>query len=132
MILAIQTAAATTMLWLLDPAAPVSKQPALEWDSGRDLADQLLAKITATLSEAGLQLHDLTGIVVFSGPGSFTSLRIGHTVVNALADSLSIPVAGARGDDWLQAGCQSLADTPVGRPALPHYGSEANITKPKA
>lgn len=132
MILAIQTAASTTTLWLLDPAAPAPSSPTLEWESGRDLADQLLAKITDTLHQASLELSGLTGIVVFSGPGSFTSLRIGHTVANALADSLGIPVAGAMGDDWIKTGCQSLASTPVGRPALPHYGSEANITKPKA
>ncbi len=131
MILALQTADSVTRLWLLEPATPAG-EPALVWDSGRELSDSLLAKITQTLQATGRKLQDTTGIVIFSGPGSFTSLRIGHSVVNALADSLNIPVVGTRGEDWLSQGLQQIVTTKSGRPALPYYGAEAHITKPKA
>jgi tRNA threonylcarbamoyladenosine biosynthesis protein TsaB len=136
MILALHTAGATTSLWLLDPAqaaAPaITPAPLVQWESGRHLADELLARLTLAVAEAGCELRQLTGIIIFSGPGSFTSLRIGHSVANALADSLGLPIVGRQGEDWLSAGLQALATKPSHHPVLPHYGSEATITKRKA
>ena len=126
MILAIQTADSTTRLAIYDPKNPARPADHIHWESGRQLADQLLDRITKLTSG-----HPLAGIIIFSGPGSFTSLRIGHTVANALADSLGIPVAGAAGDNWVQSAMHALESTPLGHPALPHYGADANITKPK-
>jgi tRNA threonylcarbamoyladenosine biosynthesis protein TsaB len=132
MILALETAGATTRAKLY--ADPQNPEPiaSLEWESGRELSDQLLGRLTELVQSHGAQLTDLTGIVIFSGPGSFTSLRIGHTTANALADSLGIPVVGVQGEDWLAAGRRQLATAKPGHPALPHYGSEAHITKPKS
>jgi tRNA threonylcarbamoyladenosine biosynthesis protein TsaB len=128
MILALQTADATTRLWLFDPkATPV--EPTEIWESGRQLADGLLSHIVALLAAQKHQLTDLTGVIIFSGPGSFTSLRIGHAVANALADSLAIPIVGRQGDDWLVAGHHALEYTQPHQPVLPHYGSEANVTR---
>jgi tRNA threonylcarbamoyladenosine biosynthesis protein TsaB len=129
MIFALKTADNTTGLWLYSPDGAVTAEQS--WDSGRALADELLGQLTEFLQRHGASLGDLTGIIVFSGPGSFTSLRIGHTVANALADSLQIPVVGAMGDGWAAAAIAALSSTPVGQSALPHYGAEANITKPK-
>jgi len=132
MILALQTAGAVTRLWLVESGkAPNADQPTLEWESGRDLADELLGKITTLLRQHGRGLADLTGIVVFSGPGSFTSLRIGHALANALADGLGIAVVGQAGDDWLPTGVAKLASTAAGHPALPFYGGDPNISAPK-
>jgi tRNA threonylcarbamoyladenosine biosynthesis protein TsaB len=136
-ILALKTDGATTeaQLFLDSPLhEPTPTDPAatLTWESGRQLADQLLTRLTGFLSEHGTQLADLTGIVIFSGPGSFTSLRIGHTTANALADSLNIPVVGSAGPNWLAEGIAAIKQAKPGRPALPHYGAEAHITRPKA
>ncbi len=131
MILAIQTADATTHLALYDPANPTEPKSAISWESGRQLADQLLGRIDELLAGQPELERALTGIVIFSGPGSFTSLRIGHTVANALADSLSIPISGAAGDEWTQNAIGSLESTPVGHFAMPYYGAEANVTMPK-
>jgi tRNA threonylcarbamoyladenosine biosynthesis protein TsaB len=132
MILALKTADFTTCIWLY--ADPDSDKPVaqLEWESGRELSEQLLGRIVNFLETENLTIKDLTGILIFSGPGSFTSLRIGHTTVNALADSLSIPAVGAMGEHWLSAGRFQLEHARPGRPVLPHYGSEAHITKPKS
>ncbi|GAC1603873.1 MAG: hypothetical protein NVS3B29_08870 [Candidatus Saccharimonadales bacterium] len=52
--------------------------------------------------------------------------------MNALADSLGVPVVGAMGDDWAAAGLKDLRSAAhLGRPALPHYGADANVTLPK-
>ena len=46
------------------------------------------------LREAGAQQQDLTGIVVGTGPGSFTGLRLGLAATRGLAFALDLPVAG--------------------------------------
>ncbi|MDB5179164.1 MAG: hypothetical protein JWN01_1107 [Patescibacteria group bacterium] len=131
MILALKTDSPVTEMWLfadLDASAPSAQ---LKWESGRDLSLQLLGHLTSFLESHNHKLTDLTGIAVFSGPGSFTSLRIGHTVANALADSLGVPVVGAQGSRWLDDGKTELRQAKPGRPALPHYGADAHITRPK-
>jgi len=144
MILVLQTAGFVTNIWLLktqsradgsgrraEPPRPEPPRPDLVWESGRELAAELLGKITTLLRQHDAELSDLKGIVVFSGPGSFTSLRIGHTVANALADSLGIPVVGAAGDNWLANGLAELRGAPTGQSALPVYGSDPHITQQK-
>jgi tRNA threonylcarbamoyladenosine biosynthesis protein TsaB len=129
MILALKTSDNTTGLWLYSPDGQAAAEHS--WESGRALADELLAQLLKFLEDNSASMSDLTGIIIYSGPGSFTSLRIGHTVANALADSLHIPVSGAQGDDWTKTALAALSGKSAGQPALPHYGAEANITKPK-
>ena len=131
MILALHAAGASTHLWLYDATSTSEPLAEVEWESGRQLSSQLLTRIKDLVASRGAHIHDLAGVVVFSGPGSFTSLRIGHTVANALADGVQIPVVGAQGENWLRAGLAAVADAKPGHPALPHYGSEAHITRPK-
>ncbi|HEX3082280.1 MAG TPA: tRNA (adenosine(37)-N6)-threonylcarbamoyltransferase complex dimerization subunit type 1 TsaB [Candidatus Saccharimonadia bacterium] len=131
MILALKTDGPVTNMWLYENQKTIRPQAEATWESGRDLADQLLGRIQDFLKQHSAGLNDLKGIIVFSGPGSFTSLRIGHAVASALADSLGIPVCGAMGSDWAETARTALATTPAGRPALPHYGGEAHITRPK-
>lgn len=54
----------------------------------------LLAGVDELLAAAGVSPADLTGIVVGTGPGSFTGTRVGLAVARGLALSLDVPVAG--------------------------------------
>ncbi len=88
-----------------------------EWESGRDLAENLLAYIRDKLAENNATWQDLTEITFMSGPGSFTGLRIGASVVNTLASELNIPLCDHHGEKH--------------KIILPDYGRSANITAPK-
>jgi len=130
MTLALQTAGPTTFIYIVDAAGSITATR--EWESARQLADELLETLVDFLAQNGTSFKGLTGIIIFSGPGSFTSLRIGHTVVNTLAEQLEIPVVGVGGDNWIIDGAKALPDTQVGVIAMPVYGAEANVTRPKA
>ncbi len=56
----------------------------------------LLPLIIRLLHNTSYQLQDLKGIEVETGPGSFTGLRVGVSVANALGFSLGIPVNGKK------------------------------------
>lgn len=62
----------------------------------------LLNLIQECLDEATLELNDLEEILVATGPGSFTGLRVGVAVANALGYSLNIPVNGKKIETELQ------------------------------
>lgn len=101
------------------------------WRSDRRLADELLPQIQELIGKNDTSLEDLKGIIVFTGEGSFTGLRIGTTVANTLAYSLNIPIADSSGTDWLKTGLEKLKTTKPSVYVLPKYSSEANITRPK-
>lgn len=101
------------------------------WEAYRELSNTIHKKLAALLESQSKKLEDLQGVVCFQGPGSFTGLRIGLTVGNALAYGLSIPVKGAMGDDWIKRGITALQNGESDERVLPEYGAEAHITMPK-
>lgn len=102
-----------------------------EWQADRTLAKNLLAYLQEQLAKNGKNWADITGIGVFRGPGSFTGLRIGLTVLNTFADAQHIPIVGADGDDWQTKALKKLQNGEDEKIVLPLYGSEAHITKPR-
>lgn len=112
-------------LYVYDGLACVSS---MEWEAHRSLAETLHVKIEAVLASAGVDIWAIEKIVVFRGPGSFTGLRIGISVANALAYALRIPVIGAEGDNWLSS---VENDTIEFVPQMPLYGSAPHITQQK-
>lgn len=101
------------------------------WQADRQLAKDLLAYLHDQLEARGKTLDDISGIGVFSGPGSFTGLRIGLTVLNTLADANAVPIVGCRGDDWQNEATRRLVAGENDRIVLPFYGSDAHITTPR-
>jgi tRNA threonylcarbamoyladenosine biosynthesis protein TsaB len=57
-------------------------------------AVRVLEDADELLREAGVEQADLTGLVVGTGPGSFTGLRMGLAAARGLALALELPVAG--------------------------------------
>lgn len=84
---------------------------------GHDLAEKLLGFIHEKLQENHKTWQDITEIVFMSGPGSFTGLRIGATIVNTLAHELNIPLYDHHGTKH--------------QIIIPEYGRPANISKPR-
>ncbi len=102
-----------------------------EWQAHRQLAETIHLQILELLKSQGKDWPDIQGVVCYKGPGSFTGLRIGLSVANALAQSLNVPIVGQGGDDWLQKGLARLAGGKNDMQVLPEYGAEAHVTKPR-
>lgn len=69
----------------------ISKTAENNWTS-----QTLLLLIEEILKENNLKFEDLTEIKLHEGPGSYTGLRVGAAVVNALSFLLKIPVNGKK------------------------------------
>jgi tRNA threonylcarbamoyladenosine biosynthesis protein TsaB len=100
-----------------------------EWQAHRQLAETIHLKIKEILNKSSLSLEDIQGIICFKGPGSFTGLRIGLTVGNALVYALKIPIVARPDLNWLENGIKDLLAGKNDKIVLPQYGAEANITK---
>lgn len=87
------------------------------WDAQHEMAEKIFTFIHDHLVEQNADWTDLTEITFFSGPGSFTGLRIGAAIVNTLADQLQIPLHDHHGNQH--------------QIIIPDYGRPANITPPK-
>ena len=127
------------MILLLDTSTPICKlilidgnwQQNNEWQADRTLARNLLKYLNDTLEIYDKTWSDITAIGVFEGPGSFTGLRIGLTVMNTISDAQNIPIVGGRGDNWQEEVVTKLNAGQNEKIVLPFYGSEANITVSK-
>jgi len=128
MILALRTDKPDAEVYIYDNG---KQRIAHTWHAERQLANQLLGVLRDQLAKVDADFTAITGIVVFQGPGSFTGLRIGITVANSLAYGLEVPVVTTQGNDWLVRGLARLQSGNNDRLALPHYGAEASISKPK-
>lgn len=100
------------------------------WHAHRDLSATIHTKLEELLKKQGKDWHDVQGIVCYQGPGSFTGLRIGLTVGNALAYGLKVPIV-AEQNDWIEHGIARLVKGESDPLALPYYGQDAHITAPK-
>lgn len=127
------------MILLIDTSTPlcklllveVSSCKTYEWQADRKLAKGLLGWLKEKLTENDTNWSDVSAIGVFEGPGSFTGLRIGMTVMNTLAESLGIPIVGARGDKWVDVAIEKVREGRAEGIVLPYYGGDAHITAPR-
>lgn len=127
------------MILLLDTSTPTCKLTFIdgdsrydhEWEANRELAKGLLGYLRDQLEGQGKTWKDIEAIGVFKGPGSFTGLRIGLSVLNTIADSEQIPIVGETGENWQQDVLARLKNGENDHIVLPFYGSEAHITKPR-
>ena len=98
------------------------------------VSENLLSLIEKILNKNKLAFKDLKAVIVVSGPGPFTSLRIAVTVANTMAYSLKIPVVGVENEQavsnekLIELGLSLLAKAPAGNLIKPFYNKEPNIT----
>lgn len=91
-ILAIDTATTEALVAIGTPSARPSGED--RWVAGFRHGEELLARIDALLGSAGIRPADLDGLVVGTGPGGFTGLRVGLATAKGLAVALRVPLVG--------------------------------------
>lgn len=128
MILTIRTDKPESELGLFDGDKKLTYET---WQAHRQLAETIHQKLDDLLRVQGRTLYGVEGIVVYRGPGSFTGLRIGMSVANALAYSLDVPITATGGGDWILEGLEAIRENPSKMPVMPEYGGTINITKPR-
>ena len=101
-LLAIDTATATIVVAAGSPLGELLAEEAFE---GRYRHSQeLLPAIVRLTERAGLRVADLGGLVVGTGPGAFTGLRVGLATAKTLAHELGRPIVGVSTAEALLAG----------------------------
>lgn len=102
------------------------------WDAGRTQTTSLLPAIDALLGKAGLTPDEMDAVVVATGPGTFTGLRVGVSIAKGIVLARNIPLIGIPTLDIVVAGEPSLDDLvavlPAGRGRVvwQRFGSNAD------
>jgi tRNA threonylcarbamoyladenosine biosynthesis protein TsaB len=129
MILLLRTDNPQAEIYIIDKSREMAH---IKWHAHRQLADTLHKQIATALQQAGILMDGIDGIGVFCGPGSFTGLRIGVSVANALGWSLKKPIIALDEDQWRQAVQDGEIDISAAQLfVVPEYGSTAHTTQPK-
>ena len=128
MILALRSDKPEAELYLFDDGKKIAE---IKWEAHRELADTILGKIKEILVNNNIADKDITGIIMHTGEGSFTGLRIGTTVANAMSYSLGVPIVEAEGENWINEGLGKITSSKPGNLVVPKYNAEPNISQPK-
>jgi tRNA threonylcarbamoyladenosine biosynthesis protein TsaB len=109
MLLAVDTSTQTLGLALYDGNRILAENI---WQSRARHTIELAPAIERMLKQSNAKPADLTRLAVATGPGSFTSLRVGLALMKGMALALKIPVAGIPTLDMLAA-TQQPAEIPL-------------------
>ena len=91
-LLAIDTATTRAVIALGSPDGAVVE--ARDWVAGYRHGEELLVRIDGLLRDRAVALADLGGLIVGTGPGAFTGLRVGIATAKGLAHALRLPIVG--------------------------------------
>lgn len=100
MLLAVDTSTQWTGLALYDGARVLGE---MSWYTHSHHTVELAPAVDRLLKQTGLKPTQIECFGVATGPGSFTSLRIGLALVKGMALSLKVPVVGVPTLDFLAA-----------------------------
>jgi len=116
-LLAIETATSIAVVAL---GAPDGSLLALDaWEAGHRHAEELLARIAALLGAAGIERpgpRTLGGVVVGTGPGGYTGLRVGLATARGIARAAAAPLVGVPTGVALAAAARASGGAPAGMP----------------
>src|SRR5215217_6838611 len=91
MLLAVDTSTAQLGLAIHDGAQVISEYA---WRSSQRHTVELAPAVVELLSRSGLTMDNIKALGVALGPGSFTSLRVGLSLVKGLALARHLPLVG--------------------------------------
>ncbi|MHB0874868.1 MAG: tRNA (adenosine(37)-N6)-threonylcarbamoyltransferase complex dimerization subunit type 1 TsaB [Anaerolineae bacterium] len=89
LILAVDTATSVASVALWSPARVHAEET---WYSSANHTVELMPTVAKLLERQGFTPRDLTGLAVTRGPGSFTGMRIGMSLVKGMAVALGVPM----------------------------------------
>src|SRR5262245_42792262 len=98
------------------------------WTAHRELSSTIQLHLEGLLKRQATTLDKIEGLVVYKGPGSFTGLRIGLSIANALAYALDIPIVAKENPQWLARGIDELLSGKNEKSAIPEYGAPVHVT----
>jgi len=121
-ILAIDTA--TTQVVIATGSPDGALRAVSTWTAGYRHGETLLPGIERFLDGYGVGRADLAGIVVGTGPGAFTGLRVGIATAKGLAHGLGIPLVGVSTAEALisSAAAAEAAEPAAAQQAAAHDG----------
>ncbi|MBU0670758.1 MAG: tRNA (adenosine(37)-N6)-threonylcarbamoyltransferase complex dimerization subunit type 1 TsaB [Patescibacteria group bacterium] len=96
-------------------------------------SENLLELIHELLSGKKIKPKDLEGIIVITGPGSFTALRIACVIANTFAYVEKVPLFGFKKTEYnkLEDLLKKTAKKKGENHLEPFYNKKPNISKPK-
>ena len=103
-----------------------------EWESDQNETEVLLFRIDKLVKKANIGIAKVRMILAASGPGQYTTLRIGVATANALAFSLNIPVNQLKEGEDLKTVIKSYGSSHsdvFDKPVKPKYLRPPHITK---
>jgi tRNA threonylcarbamoyladenosine biosynthesis protein TsaB len=102
LLLAIDSATTRVVVALGDRAGTLID--ATDWPAGYRHGETLLPAIDDLLARTGTDRSRLAAVVVGTGPGAFTGLRVGIATAKGLAHGLALPIIGVSTAEALLAG----------------------------
>lgn len=100
MLLAVDTSTAQAGIALYDGSQVIAE---LAWRTSQRHTVELAPTVADLLKRCGVTMEDIRVLAVARGPGSFTSLRVGLSLMKGLALARSLPLIGIHTLDILAA-----------------------------
>ena len=113
-LLVVDTATTTAVIALGSPSGTLIAERS--WEAGYRHGEELLTRIAQLLDDEEVAAPGLGGLVVGTGPGAFTGLRVGLATVKGLAYALGLPVVGVPTGESLLAAARAAAATTGDQP----------------
>ena len=92
--------------------------------------ERLLPAVDELSRAHGLERADLAGVIVGTGPGAFTGLRVGLATAKTIAHELGRPIVGVSTGEALLAAIDAPRDAALLLPAGPHDRVEVRAGEP--